>query len=213
MKAARKIKASSKLSTRGKHNSTKMKRVILWESTLERDFIKLLDFDPDVTYFRFQPLKIEYIYQGKIRKYYPDFLVGKNDMKEYIYEVKAEEKTDDETNKIKFQVGMKYCHEKNMRYVVVSEKDIRKGSLVENLDILSEVREETTSTTIKYEILQTLEHLEGKCSIADLKNLMKDYEEGTIENNLYNLIYTHQISVDLYSNLICDDTIVERKCH
>lgn len=42
--------------------------MIPWESTLERDFIKRLDFDPTVTSFKFQPLKINYVYQGKKTK-------------------------------------------------------------------------------------------------------------------------------------------------
>ncbi|MFD5853294.1 TnsA endonuclease N-terminal domain-containing protein [Cytobacillus pseudoceanisediminis] len=210
MKASRKIKASSKLSIRGKHNSTKMHRMIPWESTLERDFIKLLDFDPTVLSFKFQPEKISFVYKGKKRKYFPDFLVLKNDMKKYIYEVKALEKTEDPENKIKFQVGMKFCSERNMKYVVVTEADIRKGFLIENLDVLSEVRPESTSRKVMYEVIRTLEGTGGKAKIATLKESIKQITEEEVESNVYHLVYSHQLKMDLISAPISDDSFVER---
>ncbi|RBP02057.1 TnsA endonuclease N-terminal domain-containing protein [Rossellomorea aquimaris] len=210
MKGARKIKASSKLSIRGKHNSTKMYQMIPWESTLERDFIKLLDFDPTVVSFKFQPEQINFIYKGKQRKYYPDFLVERNDFEKYIYEVKAFEKIEEDINKLKFQVGIKFCSERNMKYVVVTEKDIRKGFLIENLDVLSEVRQESTSSTVMSEVIRIMEALGGKAKIATLKEKIKPISDGEAENNIYYLIYTHQLSMDLISIPINDESIVER---
>lgn len=210
MEASRKIKASSKLSFRGKHNSTKMHRMIPWESTLERDFIKLLDYDPTVLSFKFQPEKINFVYKGKKRKYFPDFLVLKNDMKKYIYEVKAFEKIEDEENKIKFQVGMKFCSERKMKYVVVTEKDIRKGFLIENLDILSEVRLDSTSRKVMNDVLRTLEELGGKANIATLKESIRQFNDEEVESNIYHLVYTHQLKIDLISAPISDESFVER---
>jgi hypothetical protein len=184
--------------------------MIPWESTLERDFIKLLDYDPTVLYFEFQPKKIEYVFQGKKRKYYPDFLVVRSDMREYIYEVKAAEKIEDETNKIKFQVGKKYCAEKNMIFVVVSEKDIRKGFLIDNLDLLSEVRQESTNRKVMQCIIKAIIEMGGKASINTLKSYLKDINEADIESNLYYLIYSHQLSADLISAPINDHSIIER---
>ncbi|VXC35754.1 TnsA endonuclease-like protein [Bacillus sp. 349Y] len=210
MKGSRKIKASSKLSIRGKHNSSKMHQMIPWESTLERDFIKLLDFDPTVVSFKFQPEQINFVYKGKQRKYYPDFLVVRNDFTKYIYEVKAFGKIGEDVNKVKFQVGMKFCNERNMKYVVVTEKDIRKGFLIENLDVLSEVRQESTSSTVMNEVIKLIEQLGGKAKIAFLKEKMKPIREDEAENNIYYLIYTHQLSMDLISFPINDESIVER---
>lgn len=211
-KGSRKIKASNKMSIRGKHRSVKMFSMIPWESTLERDFIKLLDFDQTVTYFEFQPKRIDFTYQGKKRKYYPDFLVQKNDSKKYIYEVKAFEKIEDEHNKIKFQVGRKYCQENNMTYVVVSEKDIRQGYLIDNLDELTEVREDSLSRRFMTEIINKLKELGGRSTIRDLRRNLDYINEADFECNLYYLIYTHFLSADLISTPIHDDLIVERKC-
>lgn len=210
-KAARKIKASNKLSIRGKHNSTKMHLMIPWESTLERDFIKLLDFDPTVLNFRFQPVRIDYVYHGKKLKYYPDFLVVKNDLKKYIYEVKAENKTEDETNKVKFQVGLKFSNERNMRYVVVTEKDIRKGFLIENLDILTEVRPDSVSKKVQHAIIRKLEEMKCSTSIGNFKKSITNFDESEVESNIFHLIYTHQVLTDLITYPINDELIIERK--
>ncbi|MCM3410213.1 TnsA endonuclease N-terminal domain-containing protein [Metabacillus litoralis] len=210
MNGARKIKASNKLSTRGKHNSSKMFKMIPWESTLERDFIKLLDFDPTVISFQSQPIRIDYLFQGKERKYYPDFLVKKNDYKNYIYEVKALNKTNEERNIVKFQVGRRYCLENNMKYVIVTEKDIRKGYLIENLDLLSEARKELTSKRIMSEIINVLEKIGDNCSIRDLRNILCHITEIEFKCNLFYLIYTHHIQTDLISQPINDDLIIER---
>jgi len=45
----------------GKFASVKTGRIAWYESLLERDYMYLLDFDPDVTYWHEQPLKIRYV--------------------------------------------------------------------------------------------------------------------------------------------------------
>ncbi|WP_059172003.1 TnsA endonuclease N-terminal domain-containing protein [Bacillus sp. FJAT-27445] len=211
MKAARKIKASNKLSTRGKHRSTKMFRMIPWESTLERDFIKVLDFDPSIVYYEFQPIRIDYIYQGKQRKYYPDFLVRKTDHKEYIYEVKDSSKIEDENTVLKTQVGIKYCQENNLSYAVVTEKDIRKGYLIDNLDLLSEVRNDSASRRIMVNIISAVKKSVGGISIGHLKKCIPNIDEGELECNIFHLIYTHELQVDIITYPINDQMIVERR--
>jgi hypothetical protein len=56
----------------GKFPSIKMRRMIAFESLLERDFIYLLDYDKDVEWFEEQPLTIEYQHEGKRRHCIPD---------------------------------------------------------------------------------------------------------------------------------------------
>ena len=88
--AVRKISNKGTKKVIGKFASLKMKRVIWWESQLERDYIYLLEFDPDVASYDEQPLRIEYYLNGKKHRYTPDFLVRKGN-KRIIVEVKQEE--------------------------------------------------------------------------------------------------------------------------
>src|SRR2546428_10283305 len=56
--------------------NTRTSGMTAFESTLERDFLLLLDFDPDVAFFEEQPVKIVYHdANGRRRTYTPDVLV------------------------------------------------------------------------------------------------------------------------------------------
>lgn len=53
--------------------------VVAFESSLERDFILLKNFDETVLNIEKQPVTLEYVHDGRIYKYTPDFLVTYTD--------------------------------------------------------------------------------------------------------------------------------------
>src|SRR6266699_1506223 len=56
--------------------NTRTQSMTAFESSLERDFLLLLDFDPDVEFYEEQPVKITYHDEsGRRRIYTPDVLV------------------------------------------------------------------------------------------------------------------------------------------
>lgn len=66
-------------------------RLIQFESSLERDYVYLLEFDPEVYCYLEQPLKIKYVSpQNKRKTYVPDFLVRYRDplIKDELIEIK-----------------------------------------------------------------------------------------------------------------------------
>jgi hypothetical protein len=71
----------------GKFPSLKMNTVIWWESQLERDYIYLLEIDPEVLSYGEQPFTISYTDKGKPRRYTPDFVVTRP-QKTQVVEVK-----------------------------------------------------------------------------------------------------------------------------
>src|SRR6266581_6966395 len=57
-------------------SNTRTQSMTAFESSLERDFLLLLDFDPDVEFYEEQPVRI--VYQddhGRCRTYTPDVFV------------------------------------------------------------------------------------------------------------------------------------------
>lgn len=58
---------------RGQFPSTKMARMIAWESQLERRACYLFEFSLEVNAFREQPKQFHVPFEGNIRKYTPDF--------------------------------------------------------------------------------------------------------------------------------------------
>lgn len=107
----------------------------MWESPVERDYIYLLEFDLDVSFFKEQPVKIKYKYKNKPRKYTPDFYVERNSTRELI-EVKPASKVNDPKNIIRFLAGAQYCKNKGYVFKVVTDEQIRKGNLLSNIKLL-----------------------------------------------------------------------------
>ena len=61
--------------TMGHFPSLKMQRMVAFTSTIERDYLYLLDYSRDVLAFEERPLTIEYQYQAKMLQYTPSFSV------------------------------------------------------------------------------------------------------------------------------------------
>src|SRR5947209_3693432 len=108
----------------GKFPSHKMRRLICWESQIERDYIYLLEFDPAVVSYAEQPLRISYHLDGKERHYTPDFLVKRVD-KNLIVEVKQVEEAQKEEKQRLFRIASAICARDNYEFVVVTDTMIR----------------------------------------------------------------------------------------
>ncbi|MFT9597475.1 TnsA endonuclease N-terminal domain-containing protein [Mesobacillus sp.] len=204
---ARKIKPSKKVSIRGKHRSQKMSSMIPWESTLERDYLKIAEFDSMITYISSQPISITYLFEGKEKTYFPDFLIKTRDFKEYLVEVKPESKKYLSENQIKFQAGMSYAKENGIEFRILSEKDIRKGFLLENLDLLTDSRFEYTDVKIMNRMLDELRKSPGGITIGSFRQIMK-MEQGEFILNLYYLIYSQKIKADLEREPITNQSLI-----
>ena len=88
--------------------STKMERMITFESLLERDFIYLVDYDPAVEWFEEQPLSIEYLPETKLLHYTPDFHLLERGQ-HVLVECKPERFVETEENRRKFAVVHEWC--------------------------------------------------------------------------------------------------------
>lgn len=106
-----------------------------FESSLERDYIYILEFDHNVRSYEEQPVTIEYLDEiGKKRTYTPDFLVQfKNhtnlsaSLKPTLVEVKY--RTDLWRNwkelKPKFKAALDFAGHKNWKFKIMTEIEIR----------------------------------------------------------------------------------------
>lgn len=88
---SRKVISRSNTHSTGKHPSSKLGRMVHWESLHELNAFRLLDCDPDVANFCEQPCQVVYVMDGVERVHYPDILVTTTDGKE-LWEVKPRSK-------------------------------------------------------------------------------------------------------------------------
>ncbi len=177
----------------GKFPSVKMNEIQSWESQIERDYIYLLEIDPDVICYKSQPFSLNYRSEGKKRKYTPDFWV-KRPNKEQVIEVKPASKINSEKNRALWNKIIPLCEEKGWEFVVVTDEMIRIQPQLNNIKLL-----------YKYARIPLSFHNYLDCKlyflekeIISLKQAAFDLALKAISHlQLYKLLYTGWLETDL----------------
>ena len=147
------------VSNRGRRNvigyfpSLKMRRMVQFESTLERDLIYLLDFVPQVVSFEEQPLVVEYEHEGKALSYTPDFQVIFASGQMALLECKPHCFVGKEANRRKFQAAESWCGQRGWLFQVVMEEPLRTGYRLQNVKLLTQHARHEVGKQIKKSIL------------------------------------------------------------
>ena len=136
---------------------------IPFESSLERDWIIALDFDPLTRSIHSQPFTLEYYTdEGKRRYYTPDFMATFQRFWEptlagYIYEVKyrSDLRENWKQYRPKFKAAIHRCKEEGMRFKIMTEREIR-TPFVQNATFLRRYREYPTDEAIDIQLKRTL---------------------------------------------------------
>ncbi len=130
-----------------------MNTVIWWESQIERDYIYLLEIDPDVLSYKEQPFTLSYPSQGKLRKYTPDFWVERR-VKKQVVEVKPQQQVESQSNLHLFPKIASICHQLDLEFVVVTETMIRVQPKLDNIKLLMKYSRVSLSATHRLDCLQ-----------------------------------------------------------
>jgi len=136
-----------------------------YESTLERDLMEILRFDPSVHQFTAQPLKIPYVApDGTPGTYTPDgFVLFKQHLPKFpiLYEVKyrADLRKDWRALMPKFRAAKQFCLVRGWRFEVYTERHIRTPYLG-NVKFLWPYVERKPSDAMKDHVLRILWDLE-----------------------------------------------------
>lgn len=130
----REIPLSYNRTLRGKSNSLKNQRLHNFESSLEGDFLKILEFDKHVARYCEQPVTIEYRHEGVLRQYTPDIIVyyrddftPANKFTPLLCEIKYRQdlKQNWSILRPKFAAALNYAHQKGWRFKIMTEVEIR----------------------------------------------------------------------------------------
>lgn len=174
---------------------------IPFESSLERDFLVILDFDRTVVDVRGQPLRIDYVDgAGRRRHYTPDFLVEYDAGDFALYEVKYRSTLREEWPllKPKFRAARKFAREKGWRFSIITDQEIRGTAMLANARFLRPYRDRPRDEGIEEHLVRTLAIL-GEVTPEAL--LVAAY--SSIENRmmaapwLWRLVATGRVNADL----------------
>ncbi len=121
---------------RGQFPSTKMKRMIAWESQLEQKACYHFEFSPAIAAFREQPQTF-YLpsLQGMFR-YTPDFELTFNDGKICYVEVKPLSKLHSPQILDRLQAASQFLTEKGCHFIVLTDEELNFPTRIRNLSIL-----------------------------------------------------------------------------
>lgn len=178
-----------------------------FESSLERDFLLLLDFDPDVAFFEEQPVTIVYYdANGRRRTYTPDVLVRYRNVspqarhpKPLLCEVKYRDDLRQHwaAYRPKFRAAQRYARQQGWRFHVVTERHVRTPYL-ENVKFLRPYRTLPLNDSYRTQLLSALATLEATDPARLLAAVCHDrWQQAQLLPMLWQLVATREIGTDL----------------
>jgi len=201
----------SSMSLTGAITSIKNNNYVDFESSLERDYIYLLEFDLSVMKYYEQPFKISYFNKNKSSYYVPDFFVENWDGSKYLVEIKY--KSDLELNKLKLETKFKWAHEfclaNGFNFKILTEDDIRTYHLDNVRFLLGYKRRKfgfkSTDTIIIYQTLNNFGQLTVQETIDySVKDEMRKAELIYL---IWYMVANYELSYDNSSKLSMDTKI------
>lgn len=108
---------------------------IIYRSSWELNFIRALEENPNVKNWGSECVEIPYLYHGAKHRYYPDFLVETVNGEIYLIEIKpyAQSHLNESVSKynkksccknfVKWAVAEKFANSRNIRFIVLTEKN------------------------------------------------------------------------------------------
>lgn len=184
-----------------------------FESSLERDWLICLDFDPDVELILEQPFSLNYEIDGSALRYTPDVLAQYRErngsVPVVVFEVKPYEELRAEFAKYRqrFKQMVRHCRERGWRFKIVTERDIRTPYL-SNAKFLRKYRKLTSQTLYKEQLLYSMKAL-GPTTPQGLLAMAYLHEEKRMAalTELWRMVAHREINAELDKPLTMQSTI------
>ena len=183
----------------GKFASVKTGRVAWYESLLEKDFMYLLDYDRDVSYWHEQPLRIRFSHGGKVHRYTPDLEVHGSGKKQLI-EVKPKVQVDSGKWEVLFRAASSICEEEGYQFLVVTDEIIRMQPRLENVKLLWKYAR--TPVLPQHQIICSQFFQSRKDELVTLGDLVQLFTRKQLPTQtLYSLLFWGALDFDLMQPL------------
>lgn len=202
--------------------SAKKSKRVLFESTLERDFFTILEFDSNVRAYDTQPVKIFWTDSlEKSRSYHPDVLVNYHNSRgifrsidTVLFEVKY--RSDIKENwaeyKPKFKAAIKYAKKMGWRFKLVTECEIR-THYMENARFLLPYMGRTLDESHEQLLLDRLVILRESSVETLIASIFNDkWNQAELIPSVWHLIGSRRIATDLSLPLTMSSRIWLGEC-
>ena len=112
----------------GAYTSTKTGQVCKYRSGWELAYLTYLDSHAAVKDFGYESVKIPYVSNvrsGKVRNYYPDFLIEFVDGSQQLVEIKPSKRVKQVRVQKKLRAAEQWCREHGVTLVVITEVELK----------------------------------------------------------------------------------------
>lgn len=191
----------------GHFPSIKMKRMVAFESLIERDYLYLLDYEPNIEWFEEQPLTIEYQHDGKILHYTPDFHIVEPG-RDILVECKPLAFVDKDENQRKFSAAHTWCSDRGWAFRVVTDQDVRAGFRLENVKLLTRYARHVVEPGTKGCIYALLHSAQTALSVDDLARRITCTAFSATTAAILCMAFHHEIFIPLDDAPILGNTRV-----
>lgn len=184
----------------------------MYESTLERDFLSLLAFDPRVTSFEVQPVQIQWLdAQGKPHRYTPDVLVSYTEpQKSVLYEVKYRSELREHwpNLRVKFKAAYHFARSRGWRFKLITDVEIKTPYLENVKFLLPIMRQSIPDMDIQKRMLDQLNAMQAATPAMLINRLSENqWEQAGLLSVLWYLLGRGQVGCNLQCKLTMDSPI------
>jgi hypothetical protein len=191
----------------GHFPSIKMKRMVAFESLIERDYLYLLDYEPQVERFEEQPLTVEYQHDGKVLHYTPDFHLVETG-RDVLVECKPLAFVDKDENQRKFVAARAWCANRGWTFRIVTDQDVRAGFRLENVKLLTRYARHIVEPGTRGRIYALLHSAQAAMAVDDLVRRIPCTDSASATAALLCMAFHHEIFIPLDDAPILGETRV-----
>ena len=175
------------------------------ESDLEFDACFHFEFAPKILMYEAQPLGFEYILNGKLHRYTPDFQCVFIDGFQPYYEIKPKNIVETEEFQIKFSAQKHHAINLGKDLRVLTEDDIQIYPLLDNLKIIHRYACDESLDAIQCQILKLFQ----KYGELRVDQVVENTDQNSTESlpALYDLIAKRLLSFDWHTPIGWDTKI------
>ncbi|WP_165905009.1 TnsA endonuclease N-terminal domain-containing protein [Parashewanella curva] len=176
------------------------------EGTLEADLCYYLEFDPKVVSYQPQPHCIKYFLNDEKHCYTADLLVNYFDGKKRLIEIKYNRDIDRISDFDDWRLAIKTaCESQGFEFEVLTEDEIRKQPLYENLTLLWASHDKALDKGFLVKVINTLDQNDDVL-ISDL--LPKVNFDSELEQ-VYKLIFDRKILAPIDTEFLSTQTSIK----
>lgn len=191
----------------GKFPSLKLGRMVSFASSLEWDYIYLLDYERDITWFAEQPFPIKYQFGGTTHHYTPDFHVVRGEQ-HMLIECKPDTFTENEDNQRKWAVARRWCEDEGWSFHVVTDTDLRAHAYLDNVKRLTYYARHAVSPAQRARVYALLAASDAPMALGNLARVLCSENPNQGLADLYHMAFHHEIALALVDAPLSADSLV-----